>query len=258
MCGRIIIKKSIKLVAEQLNIPSTETIEEFRGYNIGPGQKAPVLTANKKFEMMTFGLTPHWSKKQLYLFNARSEGDNNKENLTGFTGNKGILQKPSFRSAIRHTRALVFVNGFLEGPENEKLSKPHLVFDESKDFFALAAIWSAWVNKDTGEEVKGFAIITAASNKVTTKIGHHRSPVIIDEEHYDLWLHSEHLTDITNLLEPYGKDTLNAVPVSPDIKNPRVNEPDLLTPIGDAVIPRVGVEFKTEFDTLGFGRKKKL
>lgn len=258
MCGRIIIRKSIRLVAEQLNIESTDEVANFRGYNVGPGQEVPVLTNDKKFEWMVFGLTPTWAKKRMYFFNARSEGDFNKENNANYTGAKGIFQKPSFRSAIRSRRALVFVNGFLEGPEKEKLSKPYLVFDESSEFFALAGIWEQWVNKETGEETKGFAVLTAASNKVTQKIGHHRSPVIITPKDYEAWLHGEHLNDISHLLAPYALDTLNAVPLSPDIKSPRANHEDLLHPTGPPVLQRLGVKFETEFDTQGFGRKKKL
>ncbi|MBR9861618.1 SOS response-associated peptidase [bacterium] len=258
MCGRIIIKKSIKIVEEQLNLEPQQNLHDFRGYNIGPGAMAPVLNANKKFEMMRFGLTPFWSKKNMLLFNARSEGDFNKENDPTYSGNKGIFQKPSFRKPIRSQRCLVFVNGFLEGPEKEKLSKPFYVFDEKNEFMALAGIWDQWVDKESGEEIKGFSILTTVSNKATAAIGHHRSPVRIPESQYYTWLKAEHLNELSPLLEPWAPDTMNAYPVNPEIKSPRSDDPDLLIPQGDALIKRKGIEFVTEFDTLGFGRKKKL
>ena len=258
MCGRIIIKKSIKIVEEKLNLPAHPDLYDFRGFNIGPGSPAPVLLADKHFELMTFGLTPFWAKKPMYLFNARSEGDYNKENDISYNGNKGIFQKPSFRAAIRSRRCIVFVNGFLEGPEKEKLSKPYYVFKESEEFMGLAAIYDAWVNKETGEETKGFSIVTSVSNKVTSLIGHHRSPIILQSKDYSRWLNASHLDEITPLLKPYPIDDLNAVAISPEIKSPRANDPLLLKPLSEPLIKRYGIRFETEFDTQGFGRKKKL
>lgn len=258
MCGRIIIKKSIKIVEEKLNLPAHPDLYDFRGYNIGPGGYAPVLTADKHFHLWRFGLTPFWAKKPMFLFNARSEGDNNKENDVNYTGSKGIIQKPAFRSVIRKQRCIVFVNGFLEGPEKEKLSKPYYVYSDTQDFFGLAAVYDHWVNKETAEEITGFSIITAASNKVTGLIGHHRSPVILREADYGTWLNAEHLDEITPLLHPYKGDDLNAFPVDPTIRSPKVDDPVLINPIGEPVVKRYSVKFETEFDTLGFGRRKKL
>lgn len=257
MCGRIIIKKSIQIIEEELHLEPNPSLHDFRGYNIGPGQYAPVLKPNGQFELLRFGLTPSWAKKSMLLFNARSEGDSNPNNEMHYSGAKGIIQKPAFRGPIRNKRGLVFVNGFLEGPEKEKLSKPYYVFDPDKDFFALAAIYDHWVDRESGEEVQGFAIITTASNKVTHAIGHHRSPVVIPPSNYKRWLNSEHLADVTPMLEPYG-GPLNAYPISAQIKSPRENSLELLQPVGPAIIKGLRIQFDTEFDTLGFGRKKKL
>ena len=123
---------------------------------------------------------------------------------------------------------------------------------------ALAAIYDSWVNKDTGEVINGFSIITTAPNKVTAAIGHHRSPVILYAGQYSSWLHSKHLSEITPMLNPYDRDDLNAFPVSPEIKSPRVDDETLLKPIGNAIFKNITVKFKTEFDTQGFGRRKKL
>ena len=258
MCGRIIIKKSIQIVEEALNLSPQLELRDYRGYNIGPGAQVPVLGPDKVFKFMRFGLTPFWSKKNMLLFNARAEGDFNKENDRSYRGNKGIFQKPSFRGPIRKQRCIVFVNGFLEGPEKEKLSKPYYVFDQERDFMGLAAIYDQWINKETGEEVEGFAIITTVSNSITHQIRHHRSPVILQPSSYYTWLKSSHLDAISPLLAPSKNSRLNAYPVAPEIRSPRVNELSLLEPIGPALVRQKGVEFKTEFDTQGFGRRKKL
>lgn len=258
MCGRIIIKKSIKLVEEKLQLPAHPNLYDFRGYNIGPGGYAPVMTADKQLHLWRFGLTPFWAKKPMLLFNARSEGDLNKENDPRFTGSKGIIKKPAFRGPIRKQRCIVFVNGFLEGPEKEKLSKPYYVYSDTQEFLGLAAVYDSWLNKETAEEITGFSIITGPSNKVTSAIGHHRSPIILNEADYTSWLNAEHLDEVTTLLQPWKEDDLNAFPISPDIRSPRADDPELLQPIGEPVLKRYSIKFETEFDTQGFGRKKKL
>ena len=50
----------------------------------------------------------------MYLFNARAEGDHNKENNENYSGAKGIITKPSFRKPIRSQRCLVLLMPFMK------------------------------------------------------------------------------------------------------------------------------------------------
>jgi putative SOS response-associated peptidase YedK len=75
------------------------------------------------------------------MINARAEGSHNAENDSNYNGTAGIFQKPMFRHAIKSQRCLVLVDAFIEGPKQEKLNKPYLVYANRDRPFALAGIY---------------------------------------------------------------------------------------------------------------------
>jgi putative SOS response-associated peptidase YedK len=185
---------------------------------------------------MQFGLTPFWAKKKMYLFNARAEGDGNENDDINYTGGKGIISKPAFRKPIREQRCLVIANAFMEGPKTEKLSKPYLCFLRNRESFCMAGIYDTYVDKETGEETQSFAIITTVANELMQKIGHHRSPVILEQADENRWLHSADLAEVTALLKPYPAYLMNAYPIDVAIKNQKNNAPEFLKPTGATLI----------------------
>ena len=260
MCGRYITVTKIKEIEKRFNVkvPQPELFQP--NVNVSPGEMAPVITNEipDEVQFYKFGFTPFWAKKQYYMINARSEGDHNKENDPGYTGAKGIINKPMFRQSIRKKRCLVIADGFIEGPQKEKLSKPYVVYmKDGKRPFALAGIWDEWTNKETGEIVNSFAIITTVSNDLTQRIKHHRSPVILAEQQEKLWLDDEiPLNDVTAMLEPYPAEELNAYPIDPAIKNPRANGVELLAPIGQRIYPEYDYEIYQEIKMFGMGETR--
>ena len=50
---------------------------------------------------------------------------------------------------------------------------------------------------------------------------------------------------------------MNAYPISNRIKNPRVNDPDLLKPTGPLVFPEKYIEYKTNTKLVGMGHGKR-
>jgi putative SOS response-associated peptidase YedK len=239
MCGRYVTISKVESIEKRFKITIPEPKKHVPNPNLGPGQTGLVITQEdpQTGQFFSFGLTPFWGKKRMYLFNARSEGDLNKENDPQFSGAKGIIKKPAFRKPIRSQRCLIVADAFIEGPEKEKLCKPYLVYLKNNQRpFAFAGIYDQWVDKDTGEIFNGYSIITTTANRVLQKVGHHRSPVILKPEDESTWLDAEApLNEITSLLKPYPADEMNAYPISPDIKNPRNHDMSLLQPVGQRV-----------------------
>ncbi|NND95409.1 MAG: SOS response-associated peptidase [Flavobacteriales bacterium] len=259
MCGRYILVTKVTEIEKRFNVQASPDVHKFfiPDVNIGPGGQGLVITDDRpsELQMMTFGFTPFWSKKRMYIFNARSEGDKNKENDPRYSGAKEIFKKPMFRHAIRSKRCLIIADGFLEGPEKEKLSKPYVVYLKNKVRpFAFAGLWDEWVNKETGEVIKGFAIITTVSNSVTQAIKHHRSPVIITPGVESQWLDSGlELAEVLSFLSPFPGDQMNAYPVDPEIKHPRAKGIHLIDPIGERIFPEHDYEFHQEMKLIGMG-----
>jgi len=257
MCGRYVTVTKIKEIEKRFNVTAPDPSLYLPNTNISHGQLAPVITDDKPNELQffQFGFTPSWGKKNFYMVNARAEGDHNRENDPNYRGAMGIAQKPMFRKAIRSQRCLVVADCFIEGPQKEKLDKPYAVYlRDGQRPFAMAGIWDEWVNTQTGEIVHSFAIITTVANALLQKIGHHRSPVILPKEHEADWLNRDlELADALNLLQPYPADAMNAYPIDPAIKNPRVNGIHLLQPTGERIFKEYDYEIYEEIKLFGMG-----
>ncbi|MCV6628873.1 MAG: SOS response-associated peptidase [Flavobacteriaceae bacterium] len=260
MCGRYNITKKIETVEKELSIRIIEK-HLFDGLvNLGPGSMAPVLcypdaTCEQWFQ---FGLTPHWAKKRMYVFNARTEGDFNKENSAAYRGAKGIIQKPMFRKPIRSQRCLVIASSYIEGPSVAKLNEPYLVFKNDFSCFTFAGIYDQWVDVNTGEIVSSFAIITtAAPNAATKMIDHARIPIVIAEADRNIWLDPKTpLDEALALLRPQDTKQWNAFPIDKSIKNPRNKDLQTLRPTGEAIKKITHIEAVEVLELLGMGETR--
>ena len=262
MCGRYVTVSSVQAIEKRFNVQAApEVADAWRpNANVSHGEQAPVVVSDdpKILQMQQFGFTPRWAKKQFYMINARSEGDHNREDDPRYTGAMGILQKPMFRQSIRDRRCLIIADAFIEGPKQEKLTKPYVVYArDGASPFALAGIWDEWANPQTGEILRSFAILTTVSNGLTETIGHHRSPVVLHEEQERAWIDiATPLADITAMLRPYPAKLLNAYPISPEIRDPRANGSHLLAPIGQRVYPEHDYALHEDLELFGMGESR--
>lgn len=97
--------------------------------------------------------------------------------------------------------------------------------------FAFAGLWSKWTDSE-GSSISSCAIITTAANDLLTPI-HHRMPVILSEEVEDLWLDTalEDPLALTQFLEPYPEDALEAYEVSPLVNSASNDIPEVTAPL---------------------------
>lgn len=260
MCGRFVQVINIELFIKRFGVKEPTQITLKDNYNVSAGDIAYVITNEKPDELQEFkfGLTPHWAKKQMYLINARSEGDNNPDDDPSYKGEMGILKKPSFRTPIRSKRCLVIANGYFEGPRQERLNKPYFVSKKDLEIFTFAGIWDTWINNSTGEVVNSFSIITTVANTITQQIGHHRSPVILERKDEAKWLNDNiPLEEVLKLLKPYKGDEFSAVAVSVRIKDPKNKGRDLIIPVETDGNIEFDSVIKKDLRLEGMGRNKR-
>ena len=84
MCGRYVNISNVMALEKRFNA-IVERPELFKPTtNIGVGAKALIITQEQSdlIKYYQFGFTPYWAKKPFHSFNARAEGDHNKENET--------------------------------------------------------------------------------------------------------------------------------------------------------------------------------
>lgn len=139
-------------------------------------------------ELAQFGLVPHWAadKKKFGLrtYNARSET---------------VHEKPSYRSAWKERRfGLILMESFFEPNwETGKAVRWGIRRTDSEPC-AAASIWERIIDKETGEIIMSFSMLTInADGHELMKHFHRpedekRSIVVLEASDYQPWLHASH------------------------------------------------------------------
>lgn len=149
--------------------------------HVAPGQPVAAVrmdNGQRRLALLLWGFIPGWVKEVKpgkRLINARGET---------------VLEKPSFRNAMRRHRCLVPADGYYEwsGAEGSRKT-PYCVRRKDKGLFALAGLWEHWMGPD-GSELETLALMTIAPNAELSAI-HDRMPVIIAPEDFETWLSGE-------------------------------------------------------------------
>lgn len=180
MCGRYAITTAPEAMrrlfryVEQPNFPPR--------YNVAPTQPIPIVRLHegrRKFSLVRWGLLPSWVKDPknfTLLINARGESVND---------------KPAFRNAMKYRRCLIPADGFFEWKVEGKVKRPYFVYRKDRSVFAFAGLWENWMGPN-GEEVETAAIVTTGASPSISHI-HHRMPVMLEPEQFDLWLDTKNV-----------------------------------------------------------------
>jgi putative SOS response-associated peptidase YedK len=175
MCGRYVIASSPEALrrlfgyAEQPNFPPR--------YNVAPTQPVPVVMLEngaRHFSLMRWGFLPSWVKDPrtfALVINARAET---------------VLEKPSFRNAIKRRRCLLPADGYYEWQASPARKRPFFIRRRDGEPVAFAGVAETWTGPN-GEEVDTVAIVTAAASPEMAAL-HDRVPVTIDSRDFDRWL----------------------------------------------------------------------
>lgn len=212
MCGRFTQTHSSFDIAKAFDLTNVPQLEP--RYNIAPTQQvATVIRPNpqkgREFRWLRWGLIPHWAKEPSIgnkLINARGET---------------VTQKPSFKTAFRHSRCLIITDGFYEWQKQKTGKQPFRIQQKDGSPFAFAGLYSTWQSSDE-ETIATCTIITTEANELMQPI-HHRMPVIVNSNDYDLWLNPtvEKPELLQPLLHSCDSNQLEAYPVSSVVNNPR-------------------------------------
>ncbi|HAL56432.1 MAG TPA: hypothetical protein DCP63_08155 [Bacteroidetes bacterium] len=199
------------------NLRGKEAFDGIPQYNALRLQKLPVI-ATREGEIRAFKalwwLIPHWSKTgkpEVTAFNARAES---------------VAGSRLFAPYLKTNRCLVPVSAFFEYSSREivrieqsgkvkSVKQPYCIRMKDEQPFMLAGIYSVWINKQTGEELPTYAVITTTPNSVLEPI-HNRMPVILEEKNFERWLDPGFGDSgaLKNLLMPYPATKMKAYPVS--------------------------------------------
>lgn len=156
-----------------------------------PTYPAPFIylsNGQPKCELAQFGLVPHWAtdKKKFGLktYNARSET---------------VHEKPSYRHAWRERHfGLAIMESFYEPNWETGKAVRWRIKRTDQEPVAVASIWERFVDKETGEIVFSFSMLTInADGHLVMKHFHKpedekRSIVVLNDADYLPWLNASH------------------------------------------------------------------
>lgn len=126
-------------------------------------------TGKQEKVLLRWGLIPpgpSWATEsalQEPRFNARAET---------------VDTKPTYRAAFKSRRCLIPSTYFKE--------KAYRIGMKDGRMFAMAGLWESWTSTE-GEVVESCTIITTEPNELVASV-HHRMPVILDPQDFELWL----------------------------------------------------------------------
>lgn len=187
-------------------------------YNISPATAAPIVLQQgneRTIKPAKWGLVARGAKDINSVFRYKTYN----------IPSEKILSKHSWDRAVREARCLLPANGFYyNDPVN---SNAYYTYAKNNELVAFAGVHGTWQDPD-GTTHSTFSMITIQSPQDGTRV-----PVILTEENEARWLDST-LTDtgsIYDMLRTHDVDALHTHRVASATVSPKINRPDLISPL---------------------------
>jgi len=220
MCGRYRLSRRKQLIAEYFETESEVDWEP--RYNVAPSQDVGIIRQDvsmpkRHFSRARWGLIPSWANDAKIGFstiNARAET---------------VTNKPAFRDAFTSRRCLIPADGFYEWQRTGRKQPFHFgMHDDS--LFAFAGLWDRWTDP-TGTIIESCSILTTTANTMLANL-HHRMPVILSKDTYDLWLDPgfKNGKELEHLLVSFDPAQMRCFPVSTRVNAVSNDDPDCVMP----------------------------
>ncbi|MCG8696582.1 MAG: SOS response-associated peptidase [Bacteroidales bacterium] len=162
-----------------------------------------------------WGLVPSWVKNT----EQKQKLWNNTINARG----ESIFEKPSFRTSAKSKRCLLCLDGFYEHHHFKGKTYPFFIRRKDKNPMTVAGLWEEWLDKETGELVTTFTVVTTKANEMmakihnSPKISEPRMPLILEEKMANDWLtiieNEDDKKKINSLIQPQSNIEFEAYTV---------------------------------------------
>lgn len=218
--------RKIKREAARLGI-NTDAIEPAPEVHYASGFSHPDLICQtdskpNQLTLLSWGLIPSWIKTSTDAVKL----SNQTLNAVGET----IFEKPSFRSAAKSRRCIVWITGFYEYHHLDAKTKiPYFIQRKDENPMRLAGLWETWTDREHNITRQTVSIVTTKANSIMSKIHNNptaiqrngaRMPVILPDELAIDWIKHDEDPNIdkakaNNLLLPFPEDLLTWHTVAP-------------------------------------------
>ena len=189
MCGRYLLLSPPEAMRRLFGVVAVPNFPA--RYNVAPTDLMPVVClveGSRAMAMLRWGLVPAWASDLSIgarTINARSES---------------VLDKPSFREAVRLRRCLVPADGYYEWRVEGKVRQPYLVRRTDRAPMVFAGLWERWLRPKTqdngsprdvgpaGQVIETFSILTTDAASAAVRAIHDRMPMMLDAVSFEPWL----------------------------------------------------------------------
>ena len=156
-------------------------------YDEWPIIRNSYTTGGQKLEMAHWELIPFWINDAGELQQMREK--HTTLNAKGET----LLTSRMFSKAARERRCLMLSSGFYEWRHYRGQAYPYFIRVKGKNVFCQAGVWQPWTDRETGERMTTFALVTTKANALLSKIHNKRKrmPVILKDELIKLWMQKD-------------------------------------------------------------------
>jgi putative SOS response-associated peptidase YedK len=209
-------------------------------YNLNAVCKPTAGKEDFDIVQMEWGFIPHYINNREDLLHFRKGGTNPKTGkydlpiLTLNAIGEELFDKVTYKKAAMERRCLILSSGFYEWrhifPANKRtglptktaIKYPYHIQLKDKEYFFMAGIWTPWTDKNTGEYVESFAIVTTKANKLMEQVHNikKRMPAILNEDLAYEWMFGK--LDEKRILEiaatQFPSDEMFAYPVAKDFR----------------------------------------
>ena len=190
MCGRYTLSVSNKPAVAKLGLQSADR------FNIAPQSQVVIQTDASDHALAHWGIPLGGSGASRFVTNARFET---------------LDAKPLFRDLAR---CALLTDGWYEWQRVGSKKQPWYHHLDGSLFYMAGVI----------QPGVGCAVVTRGATEPLAEI-HHRQPVLLDEEHLDLWLNGAQSPEELPTLE------VSFHPVSSRVGNTRHDDSDLIEPV---------------------------
>jgi putative SOS response-associated peptidase YedK len=219
MCGRYAITTAPEAMRQLFQYRETPDFPP--RYNVAPTQPIPVVRlweGERQFVLMRWGLIPAFVKDPKtisLLFNARGETLN---------------ERPAFKNAMKRRRCLIPADGFYEWKRDGNGKRPYFVRRKGGGMLAFAGLWETWIGPN-GEELDTATIVTTDAGE-SIKTIHHRMPVILEPDAWEMWLDTARVDErmAAALIGPARDDLFEVYEVSSAVNRAVHDAPELIQP----------------------------
>ncbi|MNK11853.1 hypothetical protein D3C87_299020 [compost metagenome] len=184
-------------------VPKIKIGEDLPGYEHVSGFERPFLYTTLSSDQET-AVPSRWKLLPGYV---KNEEEAKKYANTLNANSDGIFVTKSYSPFIERYKGLLWVEGFYEPhyPEGAKKSENYFIYRPGKAIFTLGIVYAPWVNRDTGEMINTFSIITTEATPQMAIIHNQkkRMPLIIGENQRSAWLNAHEKEEIQQFFVPY-------------------------------------------------------